>query len=143
MKHEDVLNFLKVQFDAEVKKSGNKRYRQTMSPLFDEAELDTYSRKDYVVSTQELIDISFTEPDLNRFIDFIAWLDDRCERDDPGYAYNNAYTANNGFGIRESPYVKHCIEKSQDDNRERRLRKENPALQDAWVTYRAMLALLK
>jgi hypothetical protein len=139
MKREDVLNFLKNQFDAEVKQSSSKRYLKThVNPDFNFRSASDYIRSDYVVRTEQVIDLSFTETDLERFIDFVAWLDERSD--------TNPYQtlpSHNQFGIKESPYVQFCIEKFEQDRRERELRKETPALHDAWVQYQAMLALLK
>lgn len=125
--HERMKENLYRKFNAEIQEISS--VRRAIAPTRYYRYDDAYPRDaDYYVEEIPVYSIQMTSLDMEAFFDYINHLENRVDR------YGD-YTDAKYF-------VDHRYDEFAENAREEKLRRENPALQDAWEQYQAMKALL-
>lgn len=118
------------RFDARIKDSGY---------AYDSSNVDFYSHEDfsytasmdaYHVKKVKTVSIDMTENSLYNLLDYLEF----CERG------HNRYRSSDNDDM--SSYKRYYTEIMCKNHEEEKIRKEHPALQDAWEQYEAMKILL-
>jgi hypothetical protein len=118
---------LKNRFGAKIERTHERKYHQRMIPL----DYSTASNFDKILpeyQTEHIWAIKMGERDLEKFFDYLDWLEQDARHEPIQYDENR--------------FIQYMHKQMDAEYNEKKLREQNPALQDAWEQYQAMKALL-
>jgi hypothetical protein len=119
---------LRQRFDAKIERTHERKYHMRQIPL----DYSTASKFDKILpeyQTEHIWVIKMGERDLEKFFDYLDWLEQDSRHEPIQYDENR--------------FIQYMRKHMDTEHNEAQLRKQYPMLQSAWEQYRAALALVK
>jgi hypothetical protein len=119
---------LKNRFGAKIERTHERKYHTRQIPL----DYSTASKFDKILpeyQTEHIWAIKMGERDLEKFFDYLDWLENDSRHHPIQYDENR--------------FIQYMHMKMDEERDEAQLRKQYPLLQSAWEQYMAALALVK
>ena len=118
---------LKSRFDARIVTAGERKHIPYSRMSMDMTRSEINATIQY--ETEQVVAIKMGERDLEKFFDYLDWL----ENDSRHYPIQ----------YDENRFIQYLHMKMDEEYHEKKLRDQNPALRDAWEQYQALKILLE